>query len=328
VRDAGLRGELDARVIRALLERFVESAAPGFLGYPWAYHHPGHGGHTRHVLIGCAIHGNEHGTLPAACEFVELLKSGTVQNQGPVTVLLGNTEAALADKRFLEEDFNRVFTFDRPAQSLERRLAERVRPILDVADVFLDLHQTQTPTERPFWTFPWSSELGDWARVLELADAVLTRKAGQAFSPGTCCLDEYVRARGRVGITAELGMRGQDVLQQRAALKGMLRLVEVVDRLAAGASLPQLAEQSAAVRHFATRQVVKTLTQGHRLKPGLCNWTAVTEGEILSAPDSPRIVAESAGYVMFPKYPEAGEVAPPELCRIAGEVRDLAELDR
>lgn len=309
------------------MDRFLESAAPGFLEYPWAYHHPGHGGHTRHVLIGCLIHGNENGTLPAACEFVELLKSGAVKNQGPVTVLLGNTEAALADKRFLEEDFNRVFTFDRPAQSLERRLAERVRPILDVADVFLDLHQTQTPTERAFWTFPWSAELGAWARALQIAEAVLTRKAGQAFSQGTCCLDEYVRARGRVGITAELGMRGQDVLQQSAALKGMRRLVEVVDQLAVGASLPQLAEQSAPLRHFSTRQVVKTQSPDYRLKPGLCNWTAVTAGEILSAPNAPRIVAETAGYVLFPKYPEPGEVPPPELCRIASEVRDLAELE-
>lgn len=330
-RHAAVSGEfrdvpLDVRVMRQLLDRFSALASPSPYGYEWAYHHAGSGRHPQHVVIGCIIHGNESGTLPAACELAESLRDGTVVSGGPVTILLGNTEAALADKRFLEEDFNRVFTFDRPAVSLERKLAERVRPILDSADVFLDLHQTQTPTERPFWTFPWSPELGHWARALEAAPVALTRAAGQAFSQGTCCLDEYVRNRGRIGITVEIGFRGQDPQQAAKALAAMQRVIRVVDRAAEGETIESIARSADQVRYYATAHVVPALTKDHRLRPGLHNWTQVAAGEVLSAPGAPEILAPEAGFVLFPKYPAPNDPPPPELYRLAREVADPGEL--
>lgn len=317
---------LDGLVLQTLLDRFRELATPGPFGYEWLYHHPGAGWHSQHVVIGCVIHGNEHGTLPAACDFAQALRDGAITSGGPVTIMLGNIEAALADKRFLEEDFNRVFTFDRPAASLERRLAERVRPVLDAADVFFDLHQTQTPTERPFWTFPWGDGLGEWARALQTAPVALTRRAGQAFSQGTCCLDEYVRNRGRVGITAELGMRGQDPTQAANAFASMKRLVGIVDAMQRGQQLREIAEAAPPVKYFTTAHIVPALTTDHRLRPGLCNWTRVSEGEVLSAPGAPELLAPESGFVLFPKYPGPTDPPPPELYRLAREVADVAEL--
>lgn len=317
---------LDGPVIRELLDRFRALATPSPFGYEWAYHHSGNSRHAQHVVIGCIIHGNESGTLPAACELAEALRGGQVSSGGPVTILLGNVAAALADKRFLEEDFNRVFTFDRPAVSLERRLAERVRPILDAADVFLDLHQTQTPTEQPFWTFPWSTELGHWARALQAAPVALTRAAGQAFSVGTCCLDEYVRSRGRVGITVEVGFRGQDPSQSASAMATMRRLLHVVDRVATGEGIGAIAEAAPTVRYYTTAHVVPALTKDHRLRPGIQNWTAVVEGELLSPPGGPELRAPESGFVLFPKYPGPTDPPPPELYRLAREVADPGEL--
>ena len=317
---------LDERVIRELLDRFGAVATPGPFGYEWVYHHGGSGRHGKHTVIGCVIHGNESGTLPAACELAERLRAGEVTSGGPVTILLGNVEAALADKRFLEEDFNRVFTFDRPATSHERRLAERVRPILDAADVFLDLHQTQTQTERPFWTFPWSSELGHWARALRAAPVALTRASGQAFSHGTCCLDEYVRNRARVGITVEIGFRGQDATQSANALSTMQRLIGLVDRVATGEAIEVLSTFEPAIEYYTTAHVVPASTNAHRLRPGLHNWTHVVAGEILSAPGGPELLAPETGYVLFPKYPGPNDPPPPELYRLARRVIDPSEL--
>lgn len=314
-------------VIEPLLDRFRALAGPGLSGYPWAYHHRGGGRHRGHIVIGCLIHGNENGTLPAACEFAEQLERGEIGNGGPVTLLLGNVEAARLDQRFVEEDFNRVFTFDRPAASLERRLATAVRPILDSADVFLDLHQTQTPTEQAFWTFPWSRELGDWARVLAAAPVALTRRPGQSFSPGTCCLDEYVRNRGKVGITVEIGYRGLDAAQSARALETMKRLVTVVDQVATGANLRDLSEAAPAVKYYTTAHTVPALTKDHQLRPGLHNWTKVSAGELLSPAGEPPLFAPDAGYVLFPKYPKPTEPPPPELYRLAREVTNTSELD-
>lgn len=310
-----------------LLEGFLARRDRGPFSYEYCHHHAGADRHTSHTVIGCLIHGNEHGTLPAVLRFVDALQSGELVAGGPVTVLLGNPEAARAGERFLEEDFNRVFTFDRPAESHERRRAEAVRPILDAADVFLDLHQTQTPTEGPFWTLPWSASLGLWARAIAAAPVGLTRRSGQQFSTGTCCLDEYVRQRGKTGLTAELGMRGQDPVQAERAFQAMQRLVRTVDAVAEGTPLAALAATMPKIAWYVTTHVVPAETSEHRLRPGIGNWTTVAAGERLSPDDGPEILAPASGRVLFPKYPRPTDPPPPELFRLAEPLTDPQTLE-
>jgi succinylglutamate desuccinylase len=253
----------------------------------------------------------------------EELISGRLAHGGPVTLLLGNPEAVRADVRFLEEDFNRVFTFDRPATSLERQRAELVRPLLDQADWFLDFHQTQTPTERAFWTFPWDVRLADLARALGPAHVGLTRKPGQAFSAGLRCLDEYVRDRGRIGTTVEVGMRGQDQAQAEVTYRAARRLIALVDDIDAGrTTLADRAAEQPALSWFRTAHVVLAETPEHRLRPGLQNWSAIHAGEVLSAEGAPLIIAPVDGVALFPKYVAPGQAPPPELVRIAVAVDD------
>lgn len=312
-------------MISAQLELFksrTESAGGRSWGsLPFSFHHPGTGRHERHVVLGFLIHGNEHGTLPAALRLQEELQERRLEPGGPVTLLIGNPEAARKDERFLEEDFNRVFTFDRPATSLERRRAEAVRPLLDSAHFFLDFHQTQTPTYSPFWTFPWNEELALWARALAIAPVGLTRKAGQAFSPGLCCLDEYVRNRGQLGLTVEVGFRGADPVQAELAYQGARRLLQLIDALQSGeTSLENAALAQAELSWFSTTHTIRTTSPELRLRPGLQNFSPIQQGERLSADGSPELHAPASGVALFPKYPAPGQAPPPELLHLAEPV--------
>lgn len=305
--------------VLADLELFLSRAATGPFHYEACHHFPGvrAGGH---VVLGFVIHGNEVGSLRAAVELQsELLATAP---ETPVTLLLGNLDALTHGVRYLEEDFNRVFTFDRPAKSLERRRAERVRPILDHADYFLDFHQTGTPTRSAFWTMPWTRELGLWARAIGAAPRGLTRKSTQAFSPGLMCLDEYVRARGKLGITVELGERGVDPDQARSCLLASRRLIALTRQLEGGTSLDMLASEMPRVSWLETAHVVSSEGGSRRLRPGLTNFTPVREGEELGADGSPSIPCPADGFALFPTYVENAEVAPPELVRIAREIAD------
>ncbi len=306
-------------VEQALVERFLSSATPGPFGYEACHHVPGRGAHASHVVIGFVIHGNEHGSLPAALELQRKLTEDPPQ--GPVTLLLGNLDAVERNVRFVEEDFNRVFTFDRPADSLERKRAERVRPILDAADVFLDIHQTQTPTTSAFYTFPWSTELGLWARALAAAPVGLTRKGGEVFSPGLRCLDEYVRDRGRTGLTVEIGMCGQDPDQAARALAASERLLTVADAIAVGsATLEESAIGQPPIEWYQTMHIVESDNDGSRLVDGLENWTDVEEGQLVAR--NPDHHSPLAGKALFPKYPPPGLPPPPDLLRLAARIGD------
>ena len=95
------------------------------------------------------VHGNEVGSLPAAVRLVETLKGQDLRFGGRVTVFIGNPEAGLEDRRFLEADLNRVF-LDGVASSHEANRAREIMPILDTADLFIDFHQTILATEQPY----------------------------------------------------------------------------------------------------------------------------------------------------------------------------------
>lgn len=306
--------------VPSFVDSFLAAARPGPFEYEACHHVAGRRSDAPWLVFGFAIHGNEHGSLPALLRLQRELKDGG--QDAHVTLLLGNIDAITKDVRFVDEDFNRVFTFDRTAESRERKRAERVRPILDRADFFLDFHQTQTKTREPFYTFPWSPELVTWARLLGLAEVGLTRPMGQSFSPGLKCLDEYVRDREKIGLTIETGYRGQDEAQAELAYRGARRAIEAWERLASGQSLAELAPAGPPIRWYHTEHIIASSGQELRLREGLENWTEVQAGERLSAPGSRELTSPASGYVLFPKYFGPGESPPPELARIAIPFRE------
>lgn len=318
-----------AEKVRGWLSEFERRADPGPFQIPYVHHFGAEPVHdSPHLVMGVITHGNEFGTLPAVLRLQEELLTSSVPQSFRVTLLLGNPDAALKNCRFIDEDLNRVMTFDRPADNLERRRAEELRPVLDSADLFLDIHQTQKPTESPFWTMPWEGNLGLWARALGGASAGLTRHPGGQFSQGKCCLDEYVRLRGKIGITVEVGERGEDEAQENLAYQIMRRAVDVQGRLVFGAQLLDMAEEMPQIDWHATADVVPAASAEHRLRPGIHNFAQVKKGDLLSPTGSPEIRASDDGRILFPKYPAPSDPPPPELFRLGVPLSDPDALYR
>jgi succinylglutamate desuccinylase len=313
--------------LQGWLDRFDALRTPGPYAYPRHHHHDG-GKHDLHVVIGAIIHGDEVGSLPAVVGLLDRLLHHDASFGGKLTVFLGNPEASLLGRRFVESDLNRVFVDD-PPDDHEGRRARELRPMLDDADVFLDLHQTILETDRPFYIFPWSIPGWQWARAIAGARTWVTRPPTQAFSPGTCCADEYVRLRGRPGLTLELGQRGfSDDAAARAA-GAIDRLIRVADRVGLGADT-----LAGAATHEPDLDFVETRWRGAftdpmlRLKPGLTNFAPVRAGERLSADGSPELAAPADGLLLFPKYPDYapdGRVVEPRPGEIVRVVAPLPE---
>lgn len=311
-----------APLVLELIDQFASLSPASPWNIPGHAYFRGTKERDSHLVLAFLTHGNECGSLPAAVRLLRELCVGAFVPRGPTSLLLGNLEAARADVRFVDEDYNRVFTFDHPAASLERRRAEQVRPLLDEADFFLDFHQTQTPTQSAFWTFPFGVELALWARAIAAAPLALTRAPGGAFAPGRKCLDEYVRDRGKIGLTLELGTRGFHPVQEENCYQAARRAVDLVDEVSQGAVLAELAATKPPISWFRTAEVIATRSEADRLRPGLGCWSQVTQGELLSADGAPELRAPQSGRVLFPKYPVQGQTLPPELLHLAVPVDD------
>ncbi|MEI6160026.1 MAG: succinylglutamate desuccinylase/aspartoacylase family protein [Roseococcus sp.] len=110
-----------------------------------------------HLCIIALTHGNE---FAGAILLDRLLREGLRPQRGRLTLIFANLDAFSrfdaedpTASRFLEEDLNRVWdiaTLEGPRRSAELRRARALRPVLDSADVILDLHSMLWPADPLF----------------------------------------------------------------------------------------------------------------------------------------------------------------------------------
>ncbi len=106
-----------------------------------------------HVMVNALTHGNE---ICGAIVVDGLLRRGLRPARGKLTLAFANVEAFLRfdaanpyATRFIDEDFNRVWTsavLDGPRASRELERARSLRPFVESADFLLDIHSMLEPS--------------------------------------------------------------------------------------------------------------------------------------------------------------------------------------
>jgi predicted deacylase len=106
-----------------------------------------------HVMVNALTHGNE---ICGAIVVDRLLREGVRPTRGKLTLAFANVEAFQRfdpanpyATRFIDEDFNRVWTprvLDGPRDTIEMRRARQLRPFVEAADFLLDIHSMLEPS--------------------------------------------------------------------------------------------------------------------------------------------------------------------------------------
>lgn len=264
------------------------------------------GSQKTHIVFGALIHGNEVGSLPAVLKTLQRLLTGQIPYKGKVSFFLGNKPAALAGKRFIDQDLNRLFgTFTHEPANPERQRAKQLMSLLATADLFVDFHQTNQYTPHPFYIFGSHDLSNLWAQVLGVAPVLITRKAGLSFSTSGLCSDEWMRQQGKAGLTLELSEQGFRPEAAHTACVVMQRALQAVEKTASGTcDLNDLAKKNTALRIL---EIMHREPYSHALKkltPGLHNFERVYAGQVLGedGPGKP-LLCPKDGYILFPKYP-------------------------
>ena len=107
-----------------------------------------------HVMISSVVHGNE---LCGAIAVDHILQNNVRPLKGKLSLAFMNVDAYLSfdpdnpsASRYLDEDFNRLWTkelLEGDRSSIELRRAREVLPVLDTVDLLLDIHSMQTATK-------------------------------------------------------------------------------------------------------------------------------------------------------------------------------------
>ena len=140
------------------------------------------------VMISSVVHGNE---LCGAIAVDHMLQNDVRPLKGKLSLAFMNVDAYLsfdADNpsasRYLDEDFNRLWTkevLDGNRDSTELRRARKVLPVLDTVDLLLDIHSMQTATTPLMMAGPLDKGC-EFARKLGIPEVVVMdfgHKAGR-----------------------------------------------------------------------------------------------------------------------------------------------------
>lgn len=252
------------------------------------------------LTISTLVHGNETAGLAVLNDFLSLLDRKVINCQLPIGIIVGNFEAALENKRFLESDLNRSFGHEKStAKTKEQKRSYDLQELLKKTAWLLDIHQTRLESKRPFFIFPYRKESLDFVEGISEQTAVVTHWGDGGFSKEGLCIDEYVNSQGGVGITLECGQAGFDSWQIAYGLKMVLQSISFVSR-----------KENSFGKSEETRRdlytIADTLVCPQRgvlkLEPGLVNFQNVVKGEMLANCDGRPILSPSDGWILFPNY--------------------------
>jgi len=184
-----------------------------------------------HAVITSIVHGNE---FTGAAVLARWLRGGLRPARGVLTLVFANLDAFAhfdpADptlSRYVDEDLNRVWSpqhLDGPRDSLELRRARALRPVVEAADVLLDLHSMLWPSDPLILTkaSPVALEL---ARAIG-APGIIVADAGHPEGPRLIDhLPFTAPGTHRVALLAEAGLHwepGTEAVAEACA-GGLLR---------------------------------------------------------------------------------------------------------
>ena len=276
------------------------------------------GGEIRLTIL-AVVHGNEVAGLPIVTKLLNQILSGAIRLQAPIGIALGNSEAALVGRRFIDQDLNR--SFGAPVNhSREAQRARELEDLLARSQFLLDIHQTREPSESAFFIFPWQRKSFDFARRISRELPVVTHWGG-AFSKDGMCSDEFVNAKGGTGITLELGQAGFDEDQIAIGLACSLQALETTGSADGGPNKLRKKVHNPGALYTWNGIIPYPPTGDVALVPGLINFQMVAARDLIAKHDGQDIFAPVSGRILFPKYirpgsPEFGGPRPAELCRI------------
>ncbi|MBC62091.1 MAG: hypothetical protein CMP11_06500 [Zetaproteobacteria bacterium] len=274
-------------------------------------------------------HGNELAGVSAFLHFLNDLKEGKRVLNFPVAFILGNYQAYIENKRFIESDLNRSFHMDQ-ASTMEQCRAKELSTILQETCYLIDFHQTIEPTIWPFYIFPYTNQAYKFARVINPHLAIVTHW-GKGFSKDGLCTDEYVNSFGGVGISFESGQKGYDDKQVQLIIETMTASLSVVEKhflhtVSALTTPSKIAKDSAKGDIYTWHKVIPYPKGSHvKLVEGLKNFSFISKGDFLGVVGDKKLYSPESGEIIFPKYIKENvplSQYPKELLRIMKKVSE------
>lgn len=248
------------------------------------------------------VHGNEEIGLPILGDLANAIITGSVILKNEVYLGLGNIDAALASRRFVEEDLNRCFGKEN-ADSIEANRARIIeKAMLNHCEFLIDIHQTVFNSENPFFIFQYSSpscleNISKWNPITDWNSGIpVILQEDQIGADTGLSTDEYLRSKNKFGTALELGkLGGADHFNL-----GLKICLNALERSAGSA-------QNTELNILRLKGNYKALDAEAKLDIGWANLKPFSKGQRLGTDSRGEIYGPCDGYMLFPRYRKVSE---------------------
>src|SRR3989338_1519217 len=271
------------------------------------------------VIMGL-VHGDEIGGVKILNDVLGLIQNNAVDINIRVVFLLGNPNAAIVNKRYIDSDLNRSFGVGKPI-TLEERRANEIEEVLCNSFFLLDIHQTQLKSEVPFFISKYDKFSFQLAHHISPNLAKVTY-FGTNFSKDGFTSVNFILGQNGYGIGIELGEKGDDPYQIELGISCSLKAIKTVEFFIKNGILPKINEGDYFDGLYAFAETIQGDPLEIQLNPGLTNFMDVRIGQELGKKGNDIIKSNTDGKMLFPKYrfseTDKGKIV--EICRILKKV--------
>lgn len=227
-----------------------------------------------HLLVLGQIHGTEPCGRYAIERVIHDLETGKKKlKSGKITfVPMANPRASATDKRFIEDNLNRVFEPHENPDSYEKRLANYLVPLFHEADVILDIHSTMAPT-LPY-VFARNDSCKDWIGAMNVP--YIVKGWDDLYPPdgSEISTEGYAARIGKICLTVECG-QNKSKEANKMAYRYLTRTLRFFDLMTYSKARFQAEPQT-----FKLKKMYRKTHEGHLSKPWK-NFSGVRAGTAL-----------------------------------------------
>ncbi|SHG41366.1 succinylglutamate desuccinylase [Salegentibacter echinorum] len=269
------------------------------------------------LFVTAGIHGNEPSGIKALEEVFKQLEKIKPQIKGCIVGVSGNQKALNRNKRFIDEDLNRVWTEENVEQKKsETHEQKEMWEIIDVLNqfpkedftkrYFLDCHTTSS-SSLPYVSVQVVNDNDSWAHNFP---TYIVRGFSDII---TGDIDHYLSRTGMTGFVFEAGQH-----EDKASTENHEGVIWLALKEACGLDLEKIETYPECVNNFAEKNAPKQKTfelkyrhglkdsDTFEMKPGYKNFQEIKKGELLAKQNGEPVKSEWNARIFMPLYQAQG----------------------
>ena len=286
---------------------------------------------TKNIIISCGVHGNETTPIELVNDLVTDIVAGRIRVVHRCLFVIANIEAIKANKRYIEENLNRLFDEAPRDSTKELILADNLKIMVNSffnntsleSRWHFDLHSAIRPSK--YDTFAISPKSRHPVRDQALFDVIETGgiEAIVLANAPSCTFSWYTASQlGVKSVTIELGQVGpleQNNLEKLTSFDQALR--SLISN--------QIMQRSASAKAAVIYRVSRTINRINRefkflFDDDVANFTSFIHGEVFGHDGDKPLMAKNDGEaILFPNSNvELGERAALMVCEVSARYED------